>query len=120
MTNFMEYRGYHAAIAFDGEDGIFVGSVVGIADSLSFHGEDVAGLTAAFHRCIDEYLDYCRQIGKSPDREYRGSLNIRLSPELHRQAAVLAAGEGKTLNQFIGEAVSDKCRSCARGERPAL
>ena len=111
MNNCMEYRGYHAAISFDAEDSIFVGSVLGIADSLNFHGENVAELTDAFHRCVDGYLDFCRELGKTPDKEYKGSLNIRLSPDLHRQAAIYAAGEGKTLNQFIGEAVSDRCKA---------
>ena len=111
MNNCMEYRGYHAAISFDAEDNIFVGSVLGIMDSLNFHGENVAELTAVFHRCIDDYLDYCRELGKAPDKEYKGSLNIRLSPDLHRQAAIYAAGEGKTLNQFIGEAVFDRCKA---------
>ncbi len=111
MNNCMEYRGYHAAISFDADDGIFVGSVLGIADSLNFHGENVAELTDAFHSCVDSYLDFCREMGKTPDKEYKGSLNIRLSPEVHRQAAICAAGEGKTLNQFIGEAVSDRCKA---------
>lgn len=115
----LEYRGYHAAVTFDADDGIFVGTVIGIADSLSFHGESVKELTSAFHACIDDYLDHCRQIGKQPDKEYRGSLNIRLSPDAHRQAAIYAAGEGKTLDQFIGEAVSDKCKAYARGDRPS-
>ena len=39
MNNCMEYRGYHAAISFDADDGIFVGSVLGIADSLNSWGE---------------------------------------------------------------------------------
>ena len=111
MNNCMEYRGYHAAISFDADDGIFVGSVLGITDSLNFHGENVTELTAAFHSCVDSYLDFCQEMGKTPEKEYKGSLNIRLSPEVHRQAAICAAGEGKTLNQFIGEAVSDRCKA---------
>ena len=91
MNNCMEYRGYHAAISFDADDGIFVGSVLGIADSLNFHGENVAELTDAFHNCVDGYLDFCREMGKAPDKEYKGSLNIRLSPEVHRQALSRAA-----------------------------
>ena len=36
-NNLMKYRGYHAKIYFDACDAIFVGEVIGIADSLSFH-----------------------------------------------------------------------------------
>ena len=98
MNNCMEYRGYHAAISFDADDGIFVGSVLGIADSLNFHGENVAELTDAFHNCVDGYLDFCREMGKAPDKEYKGSLNIRLSPEVHRQASIPPASAGPRVN----------------------
>lgn len=117
MTNFLEYKGYHASIIFDAEDNLFVGSVIGIIDSLSFHGETVGELIGAFHECIDDYLDYCRELGKEPNKEYRGTLNIRLSPETHRQAAICAAMEGKSLNQFIGDAVMERCKASEQFNR---
>ena len=46
-TSLMEYKGYHAKIEFDQEDQIFVGQVIGINDSIGFHGGSVAELTDA-------------------------------------------------------------------------
>ena len=44
----LEYKGYHAKVSFDEEDGLFVGEVFGINDSLNFHGRSVDALIASF------------------------------------------------------------------------
>lgn len=38
--------------------------------------------------------------------EYKGSFNVRMSPEMHRQAAYQAAKAGLTLNQYVSNAVA--------------
>jgi len=48
MMNTMTYREYKARIEFDARDNIFVGRVLGIADSITFHGDRVAELTRRF------------------------------------------------------------------------
>lgn len=107
MSNMLEYRGYHAAVEYDADDNIFVADVFGIRDVLAFHGSSVDELTETFHDCIDTYLQVCEEQGISPDKEYKGSFNVRISPELHRQAALTAEQEGITLNQFIQQAIED-------------
>jgi predicted HicB family RNase H-like nuclease len=52
----MEYKNYHAKIEFDEEDNIFVGQVLGINDSLNFHGSSVSELQEAFNDSIENYL----------------------------------------------------------------
>ncbi|MBQ6550025.1 MAG: type II toxin-antitoxin system HicB family antitoxin [Lachnospiraceae bacterium] len=84
------------------------GSVLGINDSLNFHGESVKELTVSMHDCIDNYIDYCRQVGKEPEKEYKGSFNIRIKPEQHRRIALYAAQMGITINQFVSQAIDDK------------
>lgn len=60
----MTYLGYHAAISYDKQDRIFVGTVLDIADSISFHAGTKSGLQAAFHRAINSYLEMCWMFGK--------------------------------------------------------
>ena len=105
MAKLMEYLGYHATVEFDPEDRIFIGKVFGINDSLNFHGTTVDELENMFHQSIDNYLELCKEMGKVPDKEYKGSFNVRLSPELHRQVALKAAESGLTLNQFVVHAL---------------
>ena len=106
----MEYKGYHAKIEYDAEDRILIGSVIGLRDSLGFHGSSVNELKMNFEQSVDNYLDLCRKVGKAPEKEYKGSLNIRLTPKLHKLAALYSAEDDISINQFIVEAVSEKCR----------
>ena len=64
----LEYNGYKAQIEFDQEEQIFIGHVLGINDSLSFHGNSIKELTQSMYDCIDNYLDNCGKIGKEPER----------------------------------------------------
>lgn len=113
MTNTLEYRGYHGVVEFSAEDGLFVGSVIGIRDSLNFHGSTVSELTNSFHECVDGYLQMCKDFGKEPDKEYKGSFNVRIAPELHREADMLARSRGISLNQFIASAISAALKTSA-------
>ena len=97
----LEYKGYHASVKYDAEDNIFVGEVFGITDSLNFHGSSVEELKEMFHQSIDNYLSLCEKIGKNPDKEFKGTFNIRISPEMHKKAALEAARQKITLNQYI-------------------
>ena len=101
----LEYNGYHASVEFDAEDKIFVGEVFGITDSLNFHGESVSELEEMFKQCIDNYLEVCEKIGKEPDKEFKGSFNIRITPELHKRAALEATNQKITLNQYVLNAI---------------
>ena len=105
MNKMLEYKGYHASVEYDAEDEIFVGEVFGITDSLNFHGTSIDELKAMFAQCIDNYLQLCEEIGKSPDKEFKGTFNIRISPELHKRAALAAAKQKITLNQYVAKAI---------------
>ena len=68
MSSSLSYKGYAARIEFSSEDECFVGHIAGIKDIVGFHGETVAELKAAFEEAVNDYLDTCEQIGKSPQK----------------------------------------------------
>ena len=105
MNSMMEYKGYHATVEYDSDDNIFVGEVFGITDSLNFHGESVAELQAMFHQSIDNYLALCEKTGKKPDKEFKGTFNVRIPTALHRQAALAAKRQNISLNQYVVKAI---------------
>lgn len=111
----LEYKGYHAKVSFDVEDGLFIGEVFGINDSLNFHGRSVDELTEAFHNSIDNYLDACAKFHRSPDKEFKGSFNIRIPSDLHRRLALEAAKENLSLNQFIKNTLTQAVPQTAEG-----
>ena len=108
ISSLMEYNGYHAKVEFDQEDQIFVGSVLGINDSINFHGYSVKELNERFENAILNYLEYCLKAGKEPEREFKGSFNVRIKPEQHKKIALQAANEGITINQFVARAIDDE------------
>ena len=105
MNSMLEYKGYHASIEYDAEDNIFVGEVFGITDSLNFHGTSVTELKEMFEQSIENYLELCEKIGKNPDKEFKGTFNVRIPPELHKKAALAAAKQKITLNQYVIKAL---------------
>ncbi len=106
MNSMLEYNGYHATVVYDAEDELFVGEVFGISDSLNFHGSSVDELKQMFANCIDNYLDLCKKLGKEPQKEFKGSFNVRIPSELHRQIAMQAAQQKITLNQYVVNALN--------------
>ena len=66
--NKLYYKGYTASVFFTEEDGVFFGKVEGIRDSISFEGESVQLLLQDFHDAIDEYLEFCENEGKEPQK----------------------------------------------------
>lgn len=108
MSSLMEYNGYHAKVEFDDNDNIFIGTVIGLNDMLGFHGSSVEELYASFKNCIENYLEWCKKVGKEPEKEFKGVFNVRISPESHREAAMEAAIDGISMNQFVSEAINEK------------
>ncbi|MER9236181.1 type II toxin-antitoxin system HicB family antitoxin [Mesorhizobium sp. M0622] len=102
--NAMTYKGYSARIDYDDDDEIFFGRIAGIRDGVSFHAETVAELKAAFHEAVDDYVETCAKIGKSPQKPYSGNLMLRVDPSVHSKVALAAEVAGKSLNQW-GEEV---------------
>lgn len=111
MASMLEYKGYHATVDFDAEDNLFVGEVFGVSDSLNFHGASVEELQAMFHQSIDNYLSLCQKIGKNPDKEFKGSFNVRIPIELHRQAALAAKRRHLSLNQYVVQAIQKSIKA---------
>jgi predicted HicB family RNase H-like nuclease len=104
-SGIMEYKGYAAFIHYSDEDEVFYGKVEGIRDLISFGGKSAKELKKAFRESIDEYLEDCKREGKEPDKPYKGSFNVRVSPELHSKAAIMATKRGITLNQLVKNAL---------------
>jgi predicted HicB family RNase H-like nuclease len=97
----MKYKGYEAIVEFDDEDRLFVGRVINTRDVIAFDGSSVDELEQSFHAAIDEYLQDCQTMGKTPDKPFSGRFNLRISPELHRQAATQAEKKGISLNALV-------------------
>ena len=101
MKNVLEYKGYTGSVEFSANDQVFFGKITGIRDVVTFEADTVKKLIQAFKESVDDYLATCRQQGKQPDKEFKGSFNVRLKPKIHRLAAIRSAALKISLNQFV-------------------
>jgi len=106
--NTMTYKGYLGSVNYSDKDQVFFGKIEGINGLVNFEGESVRELTQAFHEAVDDYLAYCEDEGLEPDKSYTGVLNVRLTPSIHRQIAMLALQAGLSINAYIKEALEEK------------
>lgn len=106
MKSILEYKGYHTRIEFDSEALLLRGKIEGIKDFVNFESADINAIEDEFHNAVDEYLEFCKEVGKEPDKEYKGTFNIRISPELHKQLAIVAIKNGDTLNATVEKAIA--------------
>ena len=105
LNNYLHYKDYAGSVEFSEEDAIFHGKVVGIKSLISFEGDSVSTLIEDFHNAVDEYLEFCAEKGKEPEKPFKGSFNIRIGAELHRKASMKASAMGISLNAFVEDAI---------------
>ncbi len=106
-ANVLEYKGYAGSVEFSSENNILFGKVIGINGLISYEGESVAELREDFKAAVDDYLEICKEKNVEPQKVYKGTFNIRISPELHRSLAVFAAAHNMTLNSTVEQALQN-------------
>lgn len=102
----MTYKGYTAFVEFDSEAKVFHGEVVDLGDIVIFQSSDAEKLEAEFHRSVDEYLAFCQEIGKQPEKPFSGKFVVRIPKKLHQEAFLSARGRRQSLNSFIAGAIA--------------
>lgn len=100
------YRGYISRMEVDAEAGLIHGEVVGLRDVITFQGETPAEAVQAFRESIDDYLDYCAEIGREPEKSYSGKVLVRTKPEVHRALTALAAAQKVSVNKLASSVLT--------------
>lgn len=109
----LEYKGYTGSIEYSKEDKLFYGKVLGINSLISYEGETGPDLEQDFIESIDEYLSDCDEMKLKPEKPFKGSFNVRIPSELHKEAALKAQELKTSLNSFVSESI--RTRLLGRG-----
>lgn len=104
--NTMAYKGYTGKFEYDPEADIFHGEVLHLSDVITFQGRSIDELKQALADSVEDYLDFCAEEGRQPQKAFSGRFNIRISPELHQRIATEAAMSGKSLNAWLSESLN--------------
>jgi len=113
--NLMKYKEFIGEFEYDPEARIFHGRVVNIQDTVTFEGTSVEELEQALADSVEDYLEFCKEMGKAPDRPFSGRFNVRLTPTAHRLAAAAAKARGVSLNAFVAGALEREVGQALNG-----
>lgn len=104
---YLSYKGYYGNIEFSKSDNCFCGKVQGLPKNILiiYEGNTATELYEDFKAGIDHYLESCKEKGQKPNKSYSGTLNIRISSEIHSRIALLAKRKGMTINSLIRESI---------------
>lgn len=103
MATTMQYQDYVARVEYDGDAGLFHGEVANLRDVITFQGRSVAELKRAFRDSVEDYLTFCENKGREPEKPMSGKFVVRVAPELHARVATAAVREGKSMNAWVAE-----------------
>jgi predicted HicB family RNase H-like nuclease len=121
--NVMQYKGYLATCEVDLDARLIVGEVLGIRDAITFEAQTAAEVEQRFHEAIDDYLAFCAEQGRAPEKSFSGRFLFRTTPERHRSMALAAARSGVSLNAWLdavaAAAVASPDAAQPSGMRPA-
>jgi len=106
MKDMIKHKGYFGSVHYNSDDRIFHGKIEFIRSLVSYEGKDADSLEAAFHEAVDDYLVTCAELGREPEKPFKGSFNVRIAPELHERIMIAASQQGMTLNRFVAETLS--------------
>jgi predicted HicB family RNase H-like nuclease len=103
----LRYKGYSGTVEYDESVNLLTGKVSGLKHALLlYEGDTVENLKKDFEEAVDDYLETCKAEGRAPEKPYNGKLLLRMTSQLHSDAADKASSLGISLNEFINRAVA--------------
>ena len=105
--NNMNINGFDAVISYDPEINMFRGEFVGINGGADFYASTVDDLRKEGEISLRAFLDMCAEDGVEPRKHFSGKFNLRVLPALHQRLAAQAAAQGKSINAWVVELLSD-------------
>jgi predicted HicB family RNase H-like nuclease len=72
-----------------------------------YDGASIREIEKNFRGAVDEYLEFCKAEGKSPDVPFKGNFNVRVPQDLHQRAALYAEEHEVKLNAVVQDALRE-------------
>lgn len=104
----MKYKNYIAEAEYDQDTKTFEGIVIGIRDIIHFSAKKKEDLEQAFHDSVEDYIEFCRETNKRPEKSYSGRIPLRIDPKIHAHLALEAEYKGLSLNSYIAQKLSKR------------
>jgi len=115
MASTLEYKGYDGSAEYSAEDEVFHGKLLGLRALVMFESNTASGLKRAFEEAVDDYLETCLRLGKTPD-----AMRLEQPPPLESRLPKGAHGSvrpQRTPHTLLLEGVDTESRSAERREK---
>lgn len=106
----IQYKDYVGQVQIDDDQRCLSGYIAGIKDVVTFSGDTVEELIKAFHDSVDDYLEFCKQLKKSPAK-VSGNLMLRMTPELYARVHTASNESSMSMNKWIIDQLDTACRT---------
>lgn len=117
----LKYKGYIGSIEYSEEDNCLYGKVLGLYKVLiSYEGNTIQELKQDFIEGVNQYLKSCKEDGKTPQKSFTGTFNVRVPAEVHGKAVLKAKSEGISLNAFVRLAIEEKLKATTRRNKEKI
>lgn len=107
MKDTLKYKGFLGSVEISFDDECLHGKILFIDDLVTYEANTPTELREAFTNSVDDYLDTCRELGREPNKPFRGTFNVRVGPELHQKLARYATQNKSSINDVIKKAVEE-------------
>lgn len=101
----LNHKGYSGSVETSLDDECIHGKVLFINDLVTYEAETLSDLKQEFIAAVEDYLITCSTAGKTPDKSLSGQFNVRVKPDVHKQAVLRALQDDKTLNSVVSDAL---------------
>ena len=101
----MTHKGYYGSITASIEDNCLYGKLEYIRPLVSYEGQTLAELQAAFESAVEDYLADCVSEGIEPEKPCKGSFNVRIGQERHLKLAMYVGKQAKSINDLVIQAI---------------
>ena len=94
------YKGYSARVIFSADDEMLTGTIAGINDCVIFQAASVPELKKEFRDAVDDYLQSCAEMGKTPGKPASGKVFLHMAPRVHAAIRTAADAAGQSLSKW--------------------
>ena len=71
-----------------------------------------------FIESIEDYLAFCTERNEAPEKPFSGRFNLRLEPDIHRDAYLSARKAGMSLNSWVKNAIIHAVHNVSQSPSP--
>ena len=84
----LKYKSYFGSIEVDLGSNTIFGKILFINDLITYESSELSNIQREFESSIDNYSKTGKALGRDPNKTFTGTFNVRLGPDLHRDASI--------------------------------